>query len=148
MLSLPCSGLASCQFDLRMRIMLTTNIIQRWLFCVLSDIYISICFQFRSHKQRTRLRLVCYFWLLNRKHCIFQHDKACTFQSGVFANSLFSKLLCDSAVRRKYLLLITNSFVLDHPSIKWCPAPGCDNAVLASNIDNNPVHCSCGPSFW
>lgn len=62
---------------------------------------------------------------------------------------IFRKLLKDIDIRRKYLLLITNSFVIDHPSLKWCPAKGCDNAVLAINADNRePVQCSCGHYFW
>ena len=96
--------------------------------------------------------IICNKSCSNIVHAIiFQYDKSYIIHSCVLLfpiPSLFSKLLCDSAVRRKYLLLITNSFVLDHPSIKWCPAPGCDNAVLANSVDNNPVHCSCGHGFW
>jgi ariadne-1 len=57
------------------------------------------------------------------------------------------ELLNDTIVRHKYQHLITNSFVQDHPSIKWCPSPGCLNAVLANNIEYEPVSCSCGFSF-
>lgn len=56
-------------------------------------------------------------------------------------------LLQKTSVRQKYQLLITNSFVQDHPSLKWCPAPGCPNAVLAHNVHHAPVTCSCGHSF-
>ncbi|XP_003382988.1 PREDICTED: E3 ubiquitin-protein ligase arih1-like [Amphimedon queenslandica] len=58
------------------------------------------------------------------------------------------ELLTDGEVRKKYQYLITNSFVQDHPLLKWCPSPGCCNALLASNnVEHEPVSCSCGHSF-
>lgn len=61
---------------------------------------------------------------------------------------LLRELLCDLEVRQKYQRLITNSFVQDHPNLKWCPAPGCPNAVLATNIEYAPISCTCGHFFW
>ena len=61
------------------------------------------------------------------------------------------ELLKQQAVRQKYQLLITNSFVQDHPNLCWCPSPGCTNAILApsmSSTDLTPVTCLCGHSFW
>ena len=58
------------------------------------------------------------------------------------------ELLCDAEVKQKYQLLITNSFVQDHPHLKWCPSPGCPNAVLTTSTDHSPVTCSCGHTFW
>ncbi|KAL5515701.1 hypothetical protein EMCRGX_G000905 [Ephydatia muelleri] len=60
------------------------------------------------------------------------------------------ELLKQQAVRQKYQLLITNSFVQDHPNLCWCPSPGCTNAILApsmSSTDLTPVTCLCGHSF-
>ena len=58
------------------------------------------------------------------------------------------ELLRQPDVKLKYQLLITNSFVLDNPNLRWCPAPGCPNAVLANNHEEYPVQCECGHAFW
>lgn len=70
-------------------------------------------------------------------HCSIVVDEATVLQ-----------LLREPEVRRKYQLLITSSFVQDHPHLRWCPAPGCSNAVLCTNADLHPVSCDCGHSFW
>jgi len=57
------------------------------------------------------------------------------------------ELLCKPDVKQKYQLLITNSFVQDHPHLKWCPSPGCSNAIHATSVDHSPVSCSCGHAF-
>ncbi|CAI8030003.1 E3 ubiquitin-protein ligase arih1 [Geodia barretti] len=57
------------------------------------------------------------------------------------------RLLRKPEVRKKYQLLITSSFVQDHPHLRWCPAPGCSHAVLCTNADLQPVVCECGHSF-
>lgn len=57
------------------------------------------------------------------------------------------KLLRKPDVKQKYQMIITNSFVQDHPDLKWCPSPGCTNAVLATSVDHSPVTCSCGHDF-
>ena len=65
-----------------------------------------------------------------------------------YLHSLHSDLLKDSKIRQKYLLLITNSFVMDHPHLRWCPKPGCSNALLTAGTDLTPVTCTCGHAFW
>lgn len=59
------------------------------------------------------------------------------------------KLLSDSKVMLKYQRLITNSFVQCNRLIKWCPSPGCCNAIKLKDFDGNscPVTCSCKQSW-
>jgi ariadne-1 len=50
----------------------------------------------------------------------------------------------------RYMDGLINSFVEDNPSIKWCPAPGCTNAVLLKEVNqerNEAVTCNCGETF-
>ncbi|XP_064400829.1 E3 ubiquitin-protein ligase arih1l-like [Halichondria panicea] len=56
-------------------------------------------------------------------------------------------LLREKTVKAKYQHLITNSFVQDHPHLKWCPAPGCPNALHVTSADYVPVTCACGHRF-
>lgn len=72
----------------------------------------------------------------------------CTTILCAFLFASCSELLRKPNVKQKFQHLITNSFVQDNHNLKWCPAPGCPNALLASNVDHAPVTCSCGHSFW
>ena len=80
--------------------------------------------------------------------CVFVQTTMMISHSLVIHCLTCSSLLRDQEVKVKYQLLITNSFVQDHPHLKWCPAPGCPNAVLVTNVDYRPVICECGHSFW
>lgn len=57
------------------------------------------------------------------------------------------RLLKDIAVICKYQQFITDSFVKYHKLIKWCPSPGCTNAVQVSSIESRAVYCKCEHSF-
>lgn len=65
-----------------------------------------------------------------------------------FTYYYYRELLRQPDVKLKYQFLITNSFVLDNPNLRWCPAAGCPNAVLANSREDYPVKCDCGHSFW
>lgn len=47
----------------------------------------------------------------------------------------------------RYSHFLTRSFVEDNERIKWCPAPGCENAIRAEIPKAQPVTCSCGFTF-
>lgn len=66
----------------------------------------------------------------------------------VIASYHYRKYLRQPEARSKYQYLITNSFVQEHRQLKWCPSPGCQNAVLVNQVEAQPVVCKCGHSFW
>ena len=43
-------------------------------------------------------------------------------------------LITDPRVKLKYQHLITNSFVQCNKLFKWCPSPGCSNAVKVEKV--------------
>jgi len=55
--------------------------------------------------------------------------------------------LVDDATYRKYRTFIMQSFVDDNENVKWCPAPGCGNAITAAMVDGLTVTCKCGYRF-
>ncbi|KAK2704019.1 E3 ubiquitin-protein ligase ariadne-1-like [Artemia franciscana] len=57
------------------------------------------------------------------------------------------KLVTEPKVRVKYQHLITNSFVECNRLLRWCPGPGCNNAVRAHHPECRPVMCTCGEVF-
>ena len=58
------------------------------------------------------------------------------------------RIIQDASVRGKYRYLITNSFVQANRTLKWCPSPGCGNAVMATDREEQGVRCHCGKDFW
>lgn len=49
---------------------------------------------------------------------------------------------------QKYTTFMLRSFVEDNLNVKWCPAPGCSNAVRCERQNRKqPVTCGCGFSF-
>ena len=60
----------------------------------------------------------------------------------------YSRIIKDVSVRAKYRYLITNSFVQANRTLKWCPSPGCGNAVMATDMEEQGVSCHCGKDFW
>eukprot|EP01105_Mastigella_eilhardi_P007734 TRINITY_DN193_c0_g1_i4.p1 TRINITY_DN193_c0_g1~~TRINITY_DN193_c0_g1_i4.p1 ORF type:complete len:532 (+),score=148.65 TRINITY_DN193_c0_g1_i4:1459-3054(+) len=48
---------------------------------------------------------------------------------------------------KKYMNFFTNSFVENNPEVKWCPAPGCGNAVTSDNHVRGVGICTCGYKF-
>lgn len=57
------------------------------------------------------------------------------------------RIIKDVSVRAKYRYLITNSFVQANRTLKWCPSPGCGNAVMATDMEEQGVSCHCGKDF-
>ncbi|XP_022658003.1 E3 ubiquitin-protein ligase ARIH1-like isoform X3 [Varroa destructor] len=57
------------------------------------------------------------------------------------------KLLIDPKVRIHYQKQITESFVQCNRLLRWCPSPGCVNAVKVNSSDVRPVRCNCGHLF-
>ena len=48
-----------------------------------------------------------------------------------------TRFLSDAAVLKKYEYLVAKAFVQGNRHIKWCPAPGCENAVTFPIIKAN-----------
>lgn len=49
----------------------------------------------------------------------------------------------------KYKDFLDRSFVDKNPLVKWCPAPGCKNAVQSDQENRTrPVVCACGFAWW
>eukprot|EP01112_Ceratiomyxa_fruticulosa_P017100 TRINITY_DN5267_c0_g1_i1.p1 TRINITY_DN5267_c0_g1~~TRINITY_DN5267_c0_g1_i1.p1 ORF type:complete len:652 (+),score=121.35 TRINITY_DN5267_c0_g1_i1:1419-3374(+) len=58
--------------------------------------------------------------------------------------------LVDDSYYSKYVSFVTRSFIQDNKEIvKWCPTPGCGNAVrmVSNNGNSSIVSCDCGYSF-
>ncbi|XP_058795293.1 E3 ubiquitin-protein ligase ARIH1-like [Phymastichus coffea] len=53
------------------------------------------------------------------------------------------KLVTDPAVKYKYQVLITNSFVECNRELRWCSTPGCEAAIKVRYHDAKPVTCKC-----
>ncbi len=48
---------------------------------------------------------------------------------------------------KRYHFLVAKEFVGGNPRVRWCPAPGCENAVRVSHARMMPVTCKCGKEF-
>eukprot|EP01103_Thecamoeba_quadrilineata_P007897 TRINITY_DN1771_c0_g1_i1.p1 TRINITY_DN1771_c0_g1~~TRINITY_DN1771_c0_g1_i1.p1 ORF type:complete len:679 (+),score=104.89 TRINITY_DN1771_c0_g1_i1:37-2037(+) len=60
------------------------------------------------------------------------------------------RLLGDREGEKRFIESLRNAFVENNPSIKWCPAPECPNAILLTEISterNESVECLCGHTF-
>ncbi|KAH3762865.1 ubiquitin-protein ligase [Pelomyxa schiedti] len=44
----------------------------------------------------------------------------------------------------KFVRFLTHSYVADNPEVKWCPAPGCNNALTVDNCVHGIGICTCG----
>ncbi|CAN6883714.1 unnamed protein product [Brassica oleracea] len=50
--------------------------------------------------------------------------------------------------KEKYYKYFLRSYIEDNRKMKWCPAPGCENAIeFAAGTSNYDVSCSCSRSF-
>jgi ariadne-1 len=71
-------------------------------------------------------------------------QKCCRVLDDCFVSSLLTQN------RDKYLDSLRNSFVEDNPQAAWCPKPGCQNAVILTEVSqehNEGVRCLCGHRF-
>jgi len=58
------------------------------------------------------------------------------------------KQLVSPAQFEKYNRFLMRSFVEDNTQIKWCPSPGCTNAIRSERTNRKlPVTCSCGFTY-
>jgi ariadne-1 len=57
------------------------------------------------------------------------------------------KNLVGNIVYSKYQAFVMKSFVEDNPNVKWCPRPGCGNAVKSDTKNLSEAQCSCGFKF-
>ena len=60
------------------------------------------------------------------------------------------KLLNDEQAQKRYEDALVESYVRENPTVQWCPAAGCENAVELlefSGERNEAVRCSCGFMF-
>ena len=53
-----------------------------------------------------------------------------------------TRLIGEPEVLRKYQYLAAKAFVAKNKRLKWCPAPGCDNAVTLSSARVCDVACN------
>ncbi|PNF32672.1 E3 ubiquitin-protein ligase arih1l [Cryptotermes secundus] len=57
------------------------------------------------------------------------------------------RLIRDSKVKLRYQRLITNNFVACSRLLRWCPSPGCNNAIKVHFMESRPVTCKCSHTF-
>lgn len=57
------------------------------------------------------------------------------------------KLLVSPIVFDRFRRFTVHSFVDTNEYVKWCPAPGCGNAVNIDSVKNQTVVCACGYRF-
>eukprot|EP01118_Nematostelium_gracile_P013300 TRINITY_DN4_c0_g1_i2.p1 TRINITY_DN4_c0_g1~~TRINITY_DN4_c0_g1_i2.p1 ORF type:complete len:540 (-),score=136.34 TRINITY_DN4_c0_g1_i2:83-1480(-) len=58
------------------------------------------------------------------------------------------KVLVSPDKYERYNTFLLRSFVEDNEQMKWCPYPGCTNAIKCERINRRaPVHCSCGNTY-
>ena len=48
---------------------------------------------------------------------------------------------------KKYQEYYRKSFISNNKRTKWCPAPGCTNAVIYPSMKQNDIICLCGNDF-
>lgn len=53
-------------------------------------------------------------------------------------------LVPDANFKQQLQNLITNTFVLCNPLLRWCRTPGCDYVVKVQKVDSVAVLCNCG----
>eukprot|EP01135_Chromosphaera_perkinsii_P005909 Nk52_evm4s371 gene=Nk52_evmTU4s371 len=58
-----------------------------------------------------------------------------------------SNLIDKPNVLSKYQYMVAKAFVHGNRLVRWCPSPGCENAVKVANPEPKPVKCSCGNIF-
>ncbi|XP_033215789.1 potential E3 ubiquitin-protein ligase ariadne-1-like [Belonocnema kinseyi] len=56
-------------------------------------------------------------------------------------------LIKSPEIKLKYQYLITNSFVECNRLLRWCPSPGCKNAIKVEFVESRCVTCTCGHTF-
>merc|ERR1712137_1021553 len=57
------------------------------------------------------------------------------------------RALVSPEIYQKYCTFFMHSFVNNNANIKWCPAPGCGNAVTSDMVNGNTVTCACSYRF-
>jgi len=67
--------------------------------------------------------------------------------NAIVHEQAFKQLTPDTTYQR-YIKYMFRSFVDDNPHVKWCPAPGCTNAIRCERTGRRPpVLCKCGFAF-
>ena len=110
-----------------------------WIDCIFMKIYFFSLLV--VHHQTVTLQLMKPLYC--KKHFNTSHNNDISHLLHYYR-----KYLRQPEARSKYQYLITNSFVQEHRQLKWCPSPGCQNAVLVNQVEAQPVVCKCGHSFW
>ena len=62
-------------------------------------------------------------------------------------DSRVMKLLKESKVKQRYVVLIINSFVERNRLLTWCPSTNCNNAIEVRYNECQPVTCKCKHTF-
>ena len=65
----------------------------------------------------------------------------------LFVDETAVKLLVSPDTFTRYRRFTVHSFVDTNEYVKWCPAPGCGNAVNIDSVKNQTVTCACGYRF-
>lgn len=70
---------------------------------------------------------------------------------NIHVPDFFIKKLVPAATFEKYLRFVTKNFVRENDKVRWCPTPGCSNAITFdptnSSSDSAVVQCVCGYQF-
>jgi len=95
---------------------------------------------------------VCWVSYLTTKITEGQPQMRCPqVKCNLHVDDIFIKKLVPSPVFNKYLQFVTKSFVQENDEVRWCPTPGCNNAITfdqsSSSSDSSIVKCSCGFRF-
>eukprot|EP00008_Paramoeba_atlantica_P011847 CAMPEP_0201490596 /NCGR_PEP_ID=MMETSP0151_2-20130828/26648_1 /ASSEMBLY_ACC=CAM_ASM_000257 /TAXON_ID=200890 /ORGANISM="Paramoeba atlantica, Strain 621/1 / CCAP 1560/9" /LENGTH=488 /DNA_ID=CAMNT_0047876599 /DNA_START=375 /DNA_END=1838 /DNA_ORIENTATION=+ len=70
-----------------------------------------------------------------------------SYDCGLLVEEQFVKKMVTEEIYVKYQSFLAKSFVDGNSQVRWCPAPGCGNAVNTDAPVGQTVHCACGYSF-
>jgi ariadne-1 len=70
-----------------------------------------------------------------------------SYDCGFLVHQDFVRQIVSEDMFEKYKSFLAKSFVDGNYQVRWCPAPGCGNAVNTDAPVGQTVRCSCGHSF-
>eukprot|EP01111_Echinosteliopsis_oligospora_P005800 TRINITY_DN1948_c0_g1_i1.p1 TRINITY_DN1948_c0_g1~~TRINITY_DN1948_c0_g1_i1.p1 ORF type:complete len:560 (+),score=110.51 TRINITY_DN1948_c0_g1_i1:175-1854(+) len=70
------------------------------------------------------------------------------FKCNIKADDQFIQKIVPPITFDKYARFVTTNFVQENDRVRWCPTPGCNNAIsFDQSSESNIVECSCGYRF-